>query len=200
MKIETVNIDSLIPYEFNNVKHPDSQIDRIANSITEFGFNVPLIVNKDNVLIAGHGRLLAAKKLGLKNVPVVRNDKLTKAQQRAYRILDNKLTRDSEWDFENLGVEFDVLKEDGFDFAAWGLDTMMPSDLQVQILDDITLPDGDKSPFTQMTFTLTDDQAHQVDRAITSAKAIGVFIDTGNENSNGNALARVCEFFLTQNG
>lgn len=126
MEIQEVSIDQLIPYGFNNVKHPESQVNRIANSIKEFGFNVPLIVNRDNIIIAGHGRLEAAKKLGLKKVPVVRKDALTPAQEKAYRILDNKLTRDSEWDFDNIQVEFDFLEEEGFDFTKWGLEDLIP--------------------------------------------------------------------------
>jgi hypothetical protein len=125
MEIQQVSTSSLIPYSLNNVKHPESQVDRIANSIKEFGFNVPIVVNGDNIVIAGHGRLLAAKKLGLDEVPVVRVENLTPAQEKAYRILDNKLTRDSEWDFENLAVEFDVLKDEGFDLEAWGLETLV---------------------------------------------------------------------------
>lgn len=147
MDVIDLATDCLIPYSFNNVKHPEEQINRIANSIKEFGFNVPLVVNKDNVVIAGHGRLEAAKKLGLKSVPVVMKDKLTPAQEKAYRILDNKLTRDSEWDFDNIQVEFDFLQEDGFDFAKWGLEDLIPKppiepveddDFQANPLDEIT--------------------------------------------------------------
>lgn len=126
MQITEVSVNSLIPYEFNNVRHPEQQVDRIANSIKEFGFNVPLIVNKDNIIIAGHGRLEAAKKLGLKTVPVLRKDELTPAQEKAYRILDNKLTRDSDWDFDNIQVDFAFLAEEGFDFAKWGLEDFVP--------------------------------------------------------------------------
>ncbi len=126
MKVETVAIGSLIEYSFNNVSHPEIQIDRIANSIKEFGWTVPLLISKDNVIIAGHGRLLAAKKLGLEEVPVIRAEGLTESQARAYRILDNKLTRDSEWHFDNIQTDFNIMEEEGFDFAKWGLDTLLP--------------------------------------------------------------------------
>lgn len=126
MQVEYIATGRLIPYEFNNVKHPEAQVDRIANSISEFGFTVPIVVNKGNIVIAGHGRLLAAQKLGLQEVPVVRLENLSNTQEKAYRILDNKLARDSDWDFDNLGIEFDFLKDQGFDFSAWGLDNMIP--------------------------------------------------------------------------
>ncbi|TXH14443.1 MAG: hypothetical protein E6R03_09275 [Hyphomicrobiaceae bacterium] len=127
MEIETLPTELLIPYEFNNVKHPESQVNRLANSIKEFGFNVPIVINADNIVIAGHGRLMAAKKLGLEEVPVVRKEDLTPAQEKAYRILDNKLTRDSEWDFENLQLEIEVLKDANFDILEWGLDAFLPA-------------------------------------------------------------------------
>jgi hypothetical protein len=136
MQIELLNIGSLIPYAFNNVDHPESQIDRIANSIKEFGWTVPILASKDNVVIAGHGRLLAAKKLGLAEVPVIRAEGMTEAQQRAYRILDNKLTRDSEWNFANIEVDFSVMKDEGFDFSAWGLDSLMPVAVEGQVFDE----------------------------------------------------------------
>lgn len=126
MKIEQVPTNALIAYSLNNVTHPDAQVDRIANSVRQFGWTVPLLISRENVIIAGHGRLLAAKKLGLTEVPCVRAEDMSEADQRAYRILDNKLTRDSEWDFENLSVEFEFMKEDGFDFAAWGMEDMIP--------------------------------------------------------------------------
>jgi DNA modification methylase len=136
VQVDQVSIDTLIPYSLNNVKHPEAQVDRIANSIREFGFTVPLLVGKDNVLIAGHGRLLAAKKLGLTDVPVIRREDMTKAQERAYRILDNKLTRDSEWDFDALSTEFEFLKEDGFDFVSWGMEDLIPKDFGEEATDD----------------------------------------------------------------
>lgn len=126
MKVEQVKTDSLIPHATNNLRHPDEQVTRIASSIQQFGFNVPVCISKDNVIIAGHGRWLAAKKLGMEKVPAIRADHLTPAQERAWRVIDNKLARDGEWDIENLTLEFDVLKEDGLDFGAWGLDSLLP--------------------------------------------------------------------------
>lgn len=136
MKIEQVSVGALIPHSANNLKHPDSQVDRIASAIEQFGFNVPLVVNKSNVVIAGHGRLLAAKKLGLKDVPCVRADHLTAAQERAWRILDNSIPREAEWDFDALKLEFSLMEEDGFDFERWGIDDLIPKDFGEEATDD----------------------------------------------------------------
>jgi DNA modification methylase len=124
MKIKQVSTDALIPYALNNRRHSEKQTDRIAASITEFGFNQPIVVDNNNVVIVGHGRLEAAKKLGLKEVPAVEVGELTDAQIKAYRILDNKLQNDSEWDIDNLQLEFGVLNDLDFDLSFGGLDEL----------------------------------------------------------------------------
>lgn len=104
MKIKEIAIDTITPYNLNNKIHTAQQIDHIANSIKEFGFTQPIVIDKNNVIIIGHWRLEWAKKLGLKKVPVVMMDDLTENQVRKLRILDNKLN-ESERDIENLKVE-----------------------------------------------------------------------------------------------
>jgi DNA modification methylase len=121
MDVMDLPVESLIEYGFNNRVHGEQQVDRIANSIRDFGFNQPVVVDEDNVILVGHGRVAAAKKLGLDTVPVLRREGLTDAQKRAYRILDNKLQNDSEWHFENLQLELDRLIEDNYPLADWGL-------------------------------------------------------------------------------
>lgn len=106
LKIEYLSVGSLKPYEKNAKRHPADQVDHIANSIREFGFRQPLVIDKDNVIVIGHGRLLAAKKLGLDTVPCVRADDLTDEQIKALRLADNK-TNESEWDFDLLDGELD---------------------------------------------------------------------------------------------
>ncbi len=106
MKIEYIKTDELKPYEKNAKKHPIDQIAHIANSIKEFGFRQPVVIDRDNVIVIGHGRVLAAKKLGLDEVPVVRADDLSPEQIKALRLADNK-TNESEWDFDLLGIELD---------------------------------------------------------------------------------------------
>ncbi|MBR0463438.1 MAG: ParB N-terminal domain-containing protein [Clostridia bacterium] len=120
MKIEYLPVDSLTPYERNAKKHPDEQVEHIANSIREFGFRQPLVVDADNVVVIGHGRLMAAKKLGLVTVPVVRADDLSEAKIKALRLADNK-TNESEWDFGNLNFDLNDLNID-FDMSDFGFD------------------------------------------------------------------------------
>lgn len=110
MKIIKKDIGLLIPYEFNNKIHNETQVNRIANSIKEFGFLQPLVIDKDNVVIIWHWRLEWAKKLWLKEVPVVVMEDLTDVQIKKLRILDNKLN-ESEWDLWNLKQELDSLKD-----------------------------------------------------------------------------------------
>lgn len=124
MNIENVPIDSLIQYEFNSRNHGQEQVDLIAKSISEFGFVQPIIIDASNVIIAGHGRHLAALKLGLKETPCVRVNNLSDAQIKALRILDNKLQNDSTWSFDNLELELGFLEDEGFDLSSWGLDEL----------------------------------------------------------------------------
>lgn len=121
MEVFNIPIGELVPYENNAKQHPPEQVEHIANSIREFGFRQPLVVDADNVIVIGHGRLLAAKRLGLKEVPVVRVDDLSEAQIKALRLADNK-TNESEWDFASLEAELDELSVD-FDMSEFGFVT-----------------------------------------------------------------------------
>jgi ParB family transcriptional regulator, chromosome partitioning protein len=200
-KIETRLVADLIPYASNSRTHSDAQIAQIAASIKEFGWTNPILIDGDNTIIAGHGRLLAARKLGMEDVPAIILDHLSKAQQRALVIADNQLALNAGWDFELLENEIRTLADDDFNLTLLGFDD---SELKKMLADveAVELPqlaDGDREPFQQMTFTLHDDQAEQVKAAMDAAKAMGPF-DSPNENSNGNALARVAETFLTVAG
>lgn len=105
MEIVLFPVDQLIPYEFNNKIHPEEQINKIANSIQECWFRAPILIDENNVILAGHGRVLGAKKLWLKEVPVIKYTDLTEPQKKKYRILDNKLADLAEWNIENLKIE-----------------------------------------------------------------------------------------------
>ena len=96
MKIELKSIDSLIPYAKNARIHNDSQIAQIAGSIKEFGFNNPVLIDKDNGIIAGHGRVLAARKLGLTEVPTIQLDHLSETQRKAFILADNRIALNSD--------------------------------------------------------------------------------------------------------
>jgi len=119
-KIEQVSVESLIPYARNSRTHSDEQISQLASSIREFGWTNPIIIDGEQGIIAGHGRLMAARKLGMTEVPCIRLDHLTDAQRRAYIIADNKLALNAGWDEEMLGLELADLREVDFDLSLMG--------------------------------------------------------------------------------
>src|SRR5438270_4499178 len=121
-RIEIWPIDRLVPYARNPRTHSEAQIAQIAASITEFGFNNPILVDGKAGIIAGHGRLLAARKLQLKEVPVIVLDHLTESQKRAYIIADNQLALNAGWDEEILRVELAALQEEDFDVSLIGFE------------------------------------------------------------------------------
>ena len=121
-RIEHWPIDKLLPYVRNARQHSDEQIAQIAASIAEFGFVNPCLVGADGVLVAGHGRLAAARKLGLPTVPVVVLDHLTPTQRRALVLADNRLAELSTWDDALLRIELEALQDDGFDLDLTGFD------------------------------------------------------------------------------
>ena len=121
--IEIWPVAKLQPYERNPRKHTAHQIKQIAASITEFGFLNPIIVDKHDGIIAGHGRLEAAKILLLENVPVMRAEHLTDAQKRAYVIADNRLAESASWDLPLLAGEISLLDHDGIDLELLGFTT-----------------------------------------------------------------------------
>lgn len=110
MQIKEIGLSELIPYEKNSKKHPEKQVQQIANSLREFGWQQPIVIDKDNVVVIGHGRLMAAKQLGMDTVPCVLADELTPEQIRGLRLADNKLN-ESEWDFEFLEEELAAINE-----------------------------------------------------------------------------------------
>lgn len=105
----------LIPYAKNARKHPEEQISHLMASIKEFGFLVPIIVDGNDTIVAGHGRLVAAQRLGLEKVPTVKADHLTDAQRKAYTIVDNRLAETSSWDVDMLKLEIDDIEGLGID-------------------------------------------------------------------------------------
>jgi len=119
-KIENIKTAELIPYAGNTRTHDEKQVAQVAASIKEFGFTNPILIDGSNGIIAGHGRLLAAQKLGMEQVPCIRLSHLTDAQRRAYVIADNKLALNAGWDEDALAVEIERLLEDGFDLDLTG--------------------------------------------------------------------------------
>lgn len=119
MEIEYIEINKIKPYLNNAKKHPEEQVNRIAASIKEFGYAQPLVVDKNNVLIIGHGRLLASRKLGIDKVPIVQLDQLAEEQIKALRLADNR-TNESEWDIALLEEELNDILD--IDMSAFGFD------------------------------------------------------------------------------
>jgi DNA modification methylase len=120
MQIEHLALDSLIPYARNSRTHSDEQVAQVAASIREFGFTNPVLIDGEGGIIAGHGRVMAARRLGLSDIPCIRLAHLTEAQKRAYVIADNKLALNAGWDDEMLALEFKDLKGMGIDLELTG--------------------------------------------------------------------------------
>ena len=121
MKVEAKSIDEIKPYE-NNPRDNDDAVDAVANSIKEFGWQQPIVVDNEGIIIAGHTRYKAAKKLGLKHVPVVVADNLTPDQVKAYRLADNKTAELADWDMDLLNDELDQIRN--IDMSDFGFDEL----------------------------------------------------------------------------
>lgn len=120
LAVTYVDIDALIPYARNARTHSDAQVAQIAASLTEFGWTNPVLLDGERGIIAGHGRVLAARKLGMSVVPTITLANLSPAQRRAYVLADNKLAEQAGWDSELLGIEVADLTECGFDVGVLG--------------------------------------------------------------------------------
>ena len=200
MKIEKIPTEKLIPYARNAKKHDAAQVSKLAGSIREFGFNNPVLIDSQNGIIAGHGRVMAAQQLGLADVPCIRLGHLSDTQRRAYILADNKLAEiGGGWDEEMLGLELADLRDTNFDLELMGFSE---EELGAFAVEESVMPElssEDKQPFQQMTFTVHDEQAEEVSAAIAKAKGMGHGESGVNENSNGNALAFVCQSFNRSN-
>lgn len=195
MEIRNISVKDLIPYDRNTKKHDKTQINNVAESIKQYGFVQPIVIDKNNVVVIGHCRLLAAKQLKMKEVPCVCVDDLTEEQVKALRIVDNK-SNESEWDFDILPDELAELDFSGFDFD-FGLEDEGEDYSPDEFGDDFTLPDGDKPEICQMTFTLHKQQKELIEYAISIVKD-NVTETFGNTNGNGNALYEVVKEWAEQ--
>lgn len=132
LSIESINIDELIPYK-NNPRFNDEAVDAVASSIKEFGFKVPIVIDRNNVVVTGHTRLKAARQLGLDKVPCIRADDLSEDQIKAFRIADNKVSELADWDYSKLEIELDDIE---IDMSAFGFDFGDFAENPVEITDD----------------------------------------------------------------
>ena len=155
LKVVYRNVSELIPYARNARTHSDEQIERIANSIKEFGWTNPILIDGENGIIAGHGRILAARKLGIEKVPTIELSGLTEAQKRAYIIADNRLALDAGWDEDILKLEFAELEKEGFELSKTGFsdeeirEMMADLDREVDDVEDVETPEPPKNPKTK---------------------------------------------------
>ncbi len=155
MQIEQLGVDYLIPYAKNSRTHSAEQIAQIAASIREFDFTNPVLIDSEGGIIAGHGRVHAARKLGMTEVPCIRLSNLTELQKQAYIIADNKLALNAGWDDELLKIEFAELKEQGFDLELTGftlgeIDELMPDVIPEGLTDEDAVPEVQPDPISKL--------------------------------------------------
>lgn len=201
MKVVKRKISELIPAEYNPRKLSPKQENDLKNSLLEFGLVDPIIVNvnadRKNVIIGGHQRLKVWQKLGNKEIDCVEVD-LSLEKERELNVRLNKNTGEFDFDILLSEFEFDDLIDWGFDPQEFNISSndINPDDFDT----DFSLPEGDREPFQQMTFTLADEQAEQIKNAISDIKQTDEYkyAETmGNENSNGNALYLIVMQWLT---
>lgn len=150
-KYKVLNASDLIPYLNNSRTHTEDQVNQVAASIKEFGFTNPVLIDEDNGIIAGHGRVMAAQKLNITDIPCIVLSGLTKAQKKAYVIADNQLALNSGWDMDMLKLEVESLKELEFDIDLLGfdndfLDDLMPVEDNEGLTDEDEVPDPPEAP------------------------------------------------------
>lgn len=191
------SVADLVPYVQNPKLHPPAQVDLIAKSMATYGQAQVILIDEAGEIIAGHGRVLAAKQLGWSEIVVGEARGWSETEKRAYRILDNQLAHRAPWDDALLSAELGQLMALEFDLSSLGFDPdqLAAFGLGVGEMELPVLPDGDRPAFRQITFTVHETQVTPIEQALAKAKHEGPF-DTPNENSNGNALARVCEAYV----
>lgn len=167
-KIELMEIDKIFPYINNPRKNKD--IDKIASSIIEFGFQQPIVVDNNNVIIVGHSRFEASKKIGLNKVPVLKTD-LNEAQSKAYRIADNRLNEDSEWDLDLLNIEIEGLGTDEYDIKNLGFKPTELDDLLRKI----------EPVFEPANNNFVDIQRDGINAPMSQVRMIQLFLDSTSE-------------------
>lgn len=191
MNIVYRQLETISPYEKNQRKNDDA-VEYVANSIREFGFKVPIVIDKDGVIVAGHTRYKAAKKLCMDSVPCIVADDLTEEQIKAFRLADNKTAEKATWDFDLLPLE---LADIVMPMADFGFEVISDDDFS----ENFTLDDGEKKPFQQISITVHDEQAKLILAAIKYVYDQKAVTETfTNENHNGNGLYEVVRQWAAQ--
>jgi len=164
MQIEQRLLSDLIPYINNSRKHSDDQVTQIAASIKEFGWTNPILVDGDNGIIAGHGRIMAAKKLNMTEVPVIELAHLSKEQRKALIIADNKLALNSDWDSNLLAIELKDLQDLGFDLNLTGFaENELSNIIEIKNFDVGTIEDQGKLDEIKPKYVACPDCGHEFD-------------------------------------
>ena len=158
MQVEQLKVGDLIPYVNNSRTHSDEQVMQVASSIKEFGFTNPILIDDDGGIIAGHGRLMAAKKLGLDEVPCIRLGHLSEAQRKAYVIADNKLALNSGWDNDLLKIELMQLDSIDFDLNLTGFDLSELANIFDPVTEEIELKEQTYSETFNIIIECDDEQ------------------------------------------
>jgi hypothetical protein len=194
MKIETLQIKDLTPDPANARQHDEKNLKAIQGSLNQFGQRKPIVITEAGVIVAGNGTVEAAKRLGWLKIDAVRvPGDWTPEQTKAFALADNRTAELAAWDVKVLDAQIEELRLLDFDVSAIGFE-VEPDSEEID-WSGLGSAIGEKSPFEQMTFILSEDQAISVKEALAKAKAMGNFDTTENQNSNGNALARIAEFF-----
>ena len=192
MEIKMVKVEDLKPYE-NNPRFNDDAVEYVAKSIKEFGFKVPMVIDKDNVIVAGHTRYKASMELGLKEVPCIVADDLTEEQIKAFRLADNKVSEQASWNIDLLDLELDDIIDINMEDFGFNLGISDSDEFGTEF----ELPEGDKSNIQQITFTLANEQAELIKSALEMVKD-EITETFGNENKNGNAIYEVVRQWAEQ--
>ena len=193
---ETRKLSDLVPWPRNPRQIKQDQAKRLNESLSDFGQVDVIAIGPGGEVYNGHQRLnVWAAEHGPDFEVAVRvaSRELSEKERERLTVLLHKGAA-GEWDFDTLANEFELDELLEWGFSEWDLQIQPTNDEWADALGG--LPEGDRAPFQQMTFTLHDDQAEQVAEALKASKAMGEFVDSPNENSNGNALARICEVFL----
>ena len=198
MELQTRKVSDLIPYINNSRTHSEEQINQIIGSIKEFGFTNPILLEEENGIIAGHGRLMAVQKMGWSEVPCVTIKGLTKTQIKALNIADNQIALNAGWDLEKLSLEIDGLKEGNFDVNILGFDNDFLSSIVIDENNIETsmpvLNEGDKPPYQQITFTIHEENFPFIKTALNKAKSTDIINDL-DDNINAKAIIEICKFY-----
>lgn len=202
MEIETIDIGELHEDPANVRVHPERNIAAIKASLARFGQVKPVVIDAQNVVRAGNGTLRAARELGWLHVKCVRT-KLIGSEATAYALTDNRTAETSEWDYEGVSAMLKSMQAEGVDITTLGweageLEKVLARDNDFGDIAEVSPPElasCNRAPFQKMTFVLHDTQAEIVRTAIKKAISAGAASDV-NGNSNGNALALVCEKYL----